>query len=88
MGKVLELILLALQEIYVVIHLLVFISCLIYSLFHFRDYELFGCSAAQLAVRWLAVRQARVRISARHPRKVPPTEPAAMKFGEGPQRMS
>jgi hypothetical protein len=39
-----------------------------------------GCSAAQLVVRWLAVRQARVRISARHPREVPPTEPAAMKI--------
>ncbi len=39
-----------------------------------------GCSAAQLVVRWLTVRQARVRISARHPREVPPTEPAAMKI--------
>ena len=41
---------------------------------------LLGCSAAQLVVRWLAVRQARVQISARHPREVPPTEPAAMKI--------
>jgi hypothetical protein len=32
-----------------------------------------GCS-------WLAVRQARVRISARHPMAVPPTEPTAMKI--------
>jgi hypothetical protein len=31
-------------------------------------------------VRWLAVWQARVRISARHPREVPPTEPAAVKI--------
>ena len=38
------------------------------------------CSAAQLVVRWLAVRQARDRISARNPREVPPTEPAAMKI--------
>jgi hypothetical protein len=38
-----------------------------------------GCSVAQMVVRWLAVRQARVRISARHRREVPPTEPAAMK---------
>jgi hypothetical protein len=29
---------------------------------------------AQLVVRWLAVKQARVRISARHPIEVPPTE--------------
>ncbi len=29
---------------------------------------------------WLAVRQARVRISARHPMEVPPTEPAAVKI--------
>jgi hypothetical protein len=33
-----------------------------------------------LVARWLAVRQARVRISARHPMKVPPTEPTAMKI--------
>jgi hypothetical protein len=36
-----------------------------------------GCSVAQLVARWLAVRQARVRISARHPMEVPPTEPTA-----------
>jgi hypothetical protein len=35
---------------------------------------------ANAAQHWLAVRQARVRISARHPREVPPTEPAAMKI--------
>jgi hypothetical protein len=28
-----------------------------------------------LVARWLAVRQARVRILARHPMEVPPTEP-------------
>jgi hypothetical protein len=39
-----------------------------------------GCSVAQMVVRWLAVRQARVRISARHPKEVPPTQPAAMKI--------
>ncbi len=39
-----------------------------------------GCSVAQLVVRWLAVKQARVRISARHPMEVPPTEPTAMKI--------
>ncbi len=33
-----------------------------------------GCSVAQLVVRWPAVRQARVQISARHPREVFPTE--------------
>ncbi len=36
--------------------------------------------AMKLVVRWLAVRQARVRISARHPREVLPTQPAAMKI--------
>ncbi len=39
-----------------------------------------GCSVAQLVARWLAVRQNRVRISARHPMEVPPTEPTAMKI--------
>jgi hypothetical protein len=39
-----------------------------------------GCSVAKLVARWLAVRQARVRISARHPMEVPPTEPTAMKI--------
>jgi hypothetical protein len=39
-----------------------------------------GCSAAQMVVRWLAVRQAGVRISARHPREVSPTEPVAFKI--------
>ncbi len=39
-----------------------------------------GCSVAQLVARWLAVRQARVRISARHPMEVPPTEPTAVKI--------
>jgi hypothetical protein len=39
-----------------------------------------GCGVAQLAARWLAVRQARVRISARHPMEVPPTEPTAVKI--------
>jgi hypothetical protein len=38
-----------------------------------------GCSVAQLVARWLAVRQARVRISARHPMEDPPTEPTAVK---------
>ncbi len=33
-----------------------------------------------LVARWLAVRQARVRISARHPMEVPPTEPTAVKL--------
>ncbi len=33
-----------------------------------------GCGAAQLVVRRLAVRQARVRISARHPMEAPLTE--------------
>ncbi len=37
------------------------------------------CSVAQLVVRWLAGRQARVRISARHPIEIPPTEPTAVK---------
>ncbi len=37
-------------------------------------------SVAQLVARWLAVRQARVRISARHPMEVPPTEPTAVKI--------
>jgi hypothetical protein len=47
-----------------------------------------GCSVAQMVVRWLAVRQARIRISARHPMEVPPTEHAAVKiYGDGPQRM-
>jgi hypothetical protein len=32
------------------------------------------CSVAQMVVRWLAVRQARVPISARHPMEVLPTE--------------
>jgi hypothetical protein len=35
-----------------------------------------GCSVAQTVVRRPAVRQARVRISARHLREVAPTEPA------------
>ncbi len=39
-----------------------------------------GCSVAQLVARWLAVRQARVRISIRHPMEVPPTEPTAVKI--------
>jgi hypothetical protein len=39
-----------------------------------------GCSVAQLVARWLAVRQARVRISARNPMEVPPTEPTAVKI--------
>jgi hypothetical protein len=41
-----------------------------------------GCSVAQLVARWLAVRQVRVRISARHPNpmEVPPTEPTAVKI--------
>ncbi len=39
-----------------------------------------GSSAAQMVARGLAVRQARVRISARHPMEVPPTEPAAIKI--------
>ncbi len=34
---------------------------------------------AQFVVRLLAVRQARFRISARHPMEVPPTEPTAVK---------
>jgi hypothetical protein len=42
--------------------------------------KIYGCSVAQLVVRWLAVRQARVQISARHPREVPPTEPTAVKI--------
>jgi len=37
------------------------------------------CGSAILA-RWLAVRQARVQISARHPMEVPPTEPIAVKI--------
>ncbi len=32
------------------------------------------CAVAQLVARWLAVRQARVRFSARHHREVFPTE--------------
>ncbi len=39
-----------------------------------------GCSVSQLVVRWLSVRQARVRVSARHPTEVPPTEPTAVKL--------
>jgi hypothetical protein len=39
-----------------------------------------GCSVAQLVAHWLAVRQARARISARHPMEVPPTEPTAVKI--------
>jgi hypothetical protein len=47
-----------------------------------------GYSVAQLVARWLAVRQARIRISAWHPMEVPPTEPTAMKIcRDGPQRM-
>ncbi len=42
--------------------------------------SLLGCIVAQLVARWLAVRQARVRISARHPMEVPPTEPTAVKI--------
>jgi hypothetical protein len=38
------------------------------------------CSAAQMVVRCHAVRQARVRFSARNPMEVPPTEPAAVKI--------
>ncbi len=38
------------------------------------------CSVAQLEARWLAVRQARVRIWARHPMEVPPTELTAVKI--------
>jgi hypothetical protein len=38
-----------------------------------------ACNVAQLVVRWLAVRQARGRISARHPMEVLPTEPTAVK---------
>ncbi len=33
-----------------------------------------GCSVAQLVVRWLAVRQARDGISARHPMEISPNE--------------
>ncbi len=36
----------------------------------YRDQKT-GCSVAQIVPRWLAVRQARVRISARHPRGGP-----------------
>jgi hypothetical protein len=40
-----------------------------------------GLSRVQRGLaRWLAVKQARVRISARHPMEVPPTEPTAMKI--------
>jgi hypothetical protein len=39
-----------------------------------------GCSVAQLVARWLVERQARGRISARHPMAVPPTEPTAVKI--------
>jgi hypothetical protein len=39
-----------------------------------------GCSVAQLVVRWLAVRQARVRNSARHPMENPFTEPPIVKI--------
>jgi hypothetical protein len=45
-----------------------------------RVYKYSNCSVAQLVARWLAVRQARVRISARHPMEVPPTEPTAVKI--------
>jgi hypothetical protein len=38
-----------------------------------------GFRVAQLVARWLAVRQARVQISAGHPMEVPPTEPTAVK---------
>jgi hypothetical protein len=38
------------------------------------------CSVDQVVFRWHAVRQVRVRISACHPREVPPTEPATMKI--------
>jgi hypothetical protein len=44
-----------------------------------------GCGVAQKVVRWLAVRQARIRISAWHPMEVPPTEPTARQIGDGPQ---
>jgi hypothetical protein len=33
-----------------------------------------------ILARWLAVRQARVRISARHPMEVPPTDPTAVRI--------
>ncbi len=39
-----------------------------------------GCSVVQLVARWLAVMQARVRISAGYPMEVPPTEPTAVKI--------
>ncbi len=39
-----------------------------------------GCSGVQEVVRWLAVRQARVHISTRHPLEVSPTESEAVKL--------
>ncbi len=33
-----------------------------------------------VVLRWLAIRQVQIRISARHPMEVPPTEPAAVKI--------
>jgi hypothetical protein len=39
-----------------------------------------GCIVTQMVVGCLAVRQARVQISARHPMEVPPAEPAAVKI--------
>ena len=41
---------------------------------HYGAAWLSGCGVAQLVARRLAVRQARVRISARHHREVCPTE--------------
>jgi hypothetical protein len=47
------------------------------------------CGVAQLVARRLAVRQARVRFSARHHREVPPLSKQAMKkWRERPQRMA
>jgi hypothetical protein len=39
-----------------------------------------GCSVAHMVVRLLDIRQARVRISARHPMEVLPSELTAMKI--------
>ncbi len=55
----------------------------------FTNVNALGCGAAQLEVRRLAVRQARVRISARHPMEVLLllSEEAMRLQEDGPRRM-
>jgi len=51
-----------------------FLLFAVFSIYAESIFWNFGCGAAQLVVRRLAVRQARVRISSRHPMEAPLAE--------------